>query len=841
MWRKIHFLLNRKRLDRELDEEMEFHREMAAASDGVPFGNPLRLREEVRDNWGWTWIDDLQQDLKYGLRKLSASPGFTVMAVLMLAVGIGVNVAAFGFFNLVALRPLPIRDAQSLLRFEREAQDSASSAIAYPAFEFYRKNAKTVNGWIGVSRNSLRINDEAQASAVHFVNADYFTELGAGMQMGRNFSGAKEAGVAMLSYGYWQRRFGGDRSILGKTILLNQTPATVIGVSSKQFSGLNMEAPAAWLRLEDQPAYVGGSKLLTQYSTGTKGVVAKGAAGIECYGRLVEGIDRSAAAQELEALTAELRKQHPDDFWEQERITSEAGGYALQVREEMMPVLILGATLCLLILVAACGNLGGLLMARGVARQREMAIRRDIGAGRGRLVKQLFTESLLLAGMGLVAGLILAYAAMRILLRLTEAPEWLEVSADWRVIGFALVLGFLAAIVFGLTPAVQLAKQKTGRMRGILLGVQIAASCVLLIVSGLLVRALNHVLELNPGFEYEQVVAVDPDLKTYGYSTPAAESYFRTMKDRLAGADSLALAVTAPLGRRNVVGAHIEHKGSFIDIYMLRVSPEFFATMKIPLRLGRLLQPGDQFGAVVSESMARRIWPGEDPIGKPFELGAKDAAGRRLEHRVVGVVGDARIISMSDPEAMELYQLTGSEDAPSLALLVRSSDDLNALRTKIAGIAKSIDPKVVPEVQFLKTSFDRQVKQVRQSAMAVSALGLVALLLAAIGVVGQVAFAVSQRTKEIGIRMALGAKPAHILMSVLRQFSWPLIGGLGVGVGAATVVAQLLRKELYGISALDPLAYAGAIVIFAATAGLASLPPARKALAVAPSEALRSE
>ncbi|MCX6611753.1 MAG: ABC transporter permease [Acidobacteria bacterium] len=579
MLRKIHYLLNRKRLDQELAEEMEFHREMAAAKDGVPFGNPLRLREEVRDSWGWTWIDDLQQDLKYGLRKLSATPGFTAMAVLMLAVGIGVNVAAFGFFNMVALRPLPVRDAQSLLRFQREAQDSFSTAIAYPAFEFYRNNARTVSGWIGVSRNSLRINDETQTSAVHFVNADYFTQLGAGMQMGRSFGGEREVGVAVLSYGYWQRRFGGDPSILGKTILLNQTPATVIGVSSKQFSGLHMEAPAAWLRLEDHPTYVSGSTLLTNYSTGTKGVIAKGAAGIECYGRLVEGSNRSAAAQELQALTAELRKQHPDDFWEQERITSEAGGYALQVREEMMPMLILGATLCLLILIAACGNLGGLLMARGVARQREMAIRRDIGAGRGRLVKQLFTESLLLAGMGLVAGLILAYAAMQILLGLTEAPEWLEVSADWRVIAFALVLGFLAAIVFGLSPAIQLAKQKTGRMRGILLGAQIAASCVLLIVSGLLVRALNHVLALNPGFEYEQVVAVDPDLKTYGYSTAAAQNYFRTMKARLEGTGSLALTATAPLGRRNVGRAHMEHKGSFIDIYMLRVEPEFFTTI----------------------------------------------------------------------------------------------------------------------------------------------------------------------------------------------------------------------------------------------------------------------
>jgi hypothetical protein len=363
----------------------------------------------------------------------------------------------------------------------------------------------------------------------------------------------------------------------------------------------------------------------------------------------------------------------------------------------------------------------------------------------------------------------------------------------------------------------------------------------LLIVSGLLVRALNHVLESNPGFEYERVVAIDPDLSSYGYSAAAAENYFRTLKNRLEGAGTLALTVTAPLGRRNVVGAIIEHEGSLLEIYMLRVAPEFFGTMKIPLRRGRLLQAGDRYGALVSESLARRMWPGEDPIGKAYELGAKDAEGKRVEHRVVGVVGDARIISMSNPDAMELYQLMDSEDAPSMALLVKSNGDLNSLRSQITSIARSIDPKVVPEVQFLKSSFERQVKQVRQSAMAVSALGVVALLLAAIGVVGQVAFVVSQRTKEIGIRMALGAKPVHILSSVLRQFCWPMLGGLGIGVMIATMVAQLLRKELYGISALDPLAYAGAVLIFGATAALASLPPARKALAVAPSEALRSE
>jgi predicted permease len=840
LWRRILYIWNRKQNDSDLADEMAFHQEMQAQAGSSSFGNALRLREQARDGWGWLWVDQTEQDLRYGLRKLWASPGFSLGAILMLAVGIGINLAAFGFFNLVVLRPLPIREPQSLLHFQREAPDSFSTALAYPAFEFYQANSSQVSGWIGVSRSNLRINDEPQTSSILFVSPSYFSELGASFQMGRSFESNQDSGVAVMSYGYWQRRFGGDPAIVGKTLLLNRKRVTIAGVCSRQFSGLRMEAPALWLSLRDQPLYVDGSKLLTSYSSGTKGTIAKGAAGIETWGRLKEGATRASAEQELQALTATLRKQHPDDFWEKERLVSEAGGYALQIQDEMKPILLLVSTLCLLILVAACGNLGGMLLARGIARQREMQIRRDIGAGRSRLIRQLFTESLVLTVFGLLAAVGFAWGAMKILFVATEAPEWIDVQFDWRMLCFALGIGFLAAMLFGLAPAIQIAKdkQKSGKVRAALLSLQVAASCVLLIVSGLLVRALNHVLITDPGFSYQQVVSIDPDLRTYGYSDSAAKNYIDALQSRLSslpGTESISQTVSTPLGRKNITRATIQHNTGQLDIYMIRTDAAFQRTMRIPLKMGRWFAPTDPGGVVISEAMARRMWPNEDPLGKPYDLGGKEP------HRVIGVSANARIMSLNNPEAMELYYPIQSEDSPSLQLLLKSKSDLASLRQQILAVAKAVDPKVVPEVQSVQSSFDRQVLQLQQAASAVSALGAVALLLAAIGVLGQVSYVVTQRTREIGIRMALGAGASQVLRSILQQFLQPILAGLLLGAVFSSLLAQMLRKELYGISYLDPLAYAGAALIFTVTAAMAAIAPARRALSILPSEALRSD
>jgi predicted permease len=836
-FRRLHYLLNRRRFDQELTNDMEFHREMAAREGGRRFGNTLHLREEARESWGWTWIDRSAQDLRYAARMLRKSPGLTVAAVLMLALGIGVNVAAFGFFNLVVLRPLPVRDPGTLLHFLRSSPGNFSDNFPYPAVAFYREHSRTLSAVLALNIAKLVIEGEEKQLDAHFVTANFFSELGAAASCGRLLDPARDGApdaepVVVLSYAFWQRYFGGDPSVITRTIRLNSKPVTVIGVASPSFSGLSLGNPDLWAPITQQPYFVKSSVSLTDFSEGGTSVFM--------WGRLQPFVTPKVAEGELRSLAAELRKQHPNDIWDNESLPSEPGGYAMTVRRELYPLLVLVGALCLLILAVACGNLGSLLLARGVQREREIAIRVAVGAGRRRLIRQLFTESLALALLGSVAGLVLGYFALRSLMVWTAAPAWLNPAPDWRVLVFAIGMGFASAILFGLTPALQAAWQRHRAtvMRKFLIGAQVAASCVLLIVAGLLVRALNHAISTHPGFEYQHVISIDPHLN--GYSSASARAYLDTMQSRLhdlPGIESVCMVSNPPLGNRwTVVKADVA--GRKVDIHFNHVDPPFFQTMKIPVVRGRNLMRGDTRAIIVSESLARLQWPAEDPLGKPFRMGA---SGEDTSYTVVGVAGSARLVSPEDSDAVEIYQLPDEGLLPAMVVLARTSAPPEGLVRVVASIAKSIDPKLFPEVQLMKISFRRKVRNAEYAALAVSLLGFVALLLASIGIVGLVGYTVSQRTKEIGIRMALGAKPSDVLSVVLRQFSRPVIAGLLVGVGGAAALSEVLRRLLYGISNLDPIAYLAAIGLFVVTVALAALLPARRALRVDPMRALRYE
>jgi predicted permease len=571
------------------------------------------------------------------------------------------------------------------------------------------------------------------------------------------------------------------------------------------------------------------------------------------WGRLRPGLAPKVAEDELKSLAAELRKQNPDrhqrDIWDKETLPSWPAGYAttlmrgdrrgsgVDAPEQADSIFGLVGALGLLILAVACANLGSLLLARGVARDREIAIRVSVGAGKSRLVRQLFTESLLLALLGSFAGLAAGYAVLRSLMRFVEAPPWIDPTPDWRVALFAIGAGFLAAILFGLTPAFQIARQRHRAtiMRQFLIGTQVAASCVLLIVAGLLVRAIDHALHTQPGFEYERVISIDPDLGSHGYSPSGASAYLDRLRTRLRslpGVESVALADTSPVGNRTA-SAGMDIDGRHIDMLINKVDPAFLQTMKIPLLRGRNLGPGDEHSIVVSEALARRVWPGKDPLGRKFTM--------ERDYTIVGIAGSARMVRIEDPDMVQGYFLAQEAELPSMVMLVRTSAPPEALTQSVVSIARSLDPKVFPEVQMLKTAFRRKVQSTERGAVAVSLLGFTALLLSCLGIVGLVAYSVAQRTKEIGIRMALGANPSHVLSIVLRQFSRPVLAGLLVGVGGATALSQVLRRELYGISNLDPMTYATAIGIFILTAALAALLPARRALRVDPLGSLRHD
>ena len=847
--RRLHHLLNRRRFDAELREEMEFHREMAARVGGPPLGDTLRFREDARDAWGFGWLDRLAQDLRFTFRTMRSSPGFTVSAVLVLGIGIGATVAAFSTFNMALLRPLPLPSPQEILRFQRQGPDQYWTDVPYPAVAFYREHARTLSVFSSTTAHFSAEGEEKPAMAF-FVTGNFLTELGATPLLGRVFNVGDEAPgsppMVVLHHRFWTDRFGADPGIVGKDIRLNGKTAVVVGVVTPGFSGLGGDAPELWALVQQHPYFVAGSPLLTDFSG------QRNPGTTNMWGRLRAGVTAPAAEGELMALAAELRRTHPDDVWEGERLRAEPGGYlqsigsrsrgtgpAPRLQARLYPRFAIVGVLVLLILAVACGNLGSLLLARGAARQREIGLRVALGAGRLRLVRQLLTESLVLALLGSGAGLALGVAVTKAVLVWTDAPPWFDPTPDWRVVSFALGIGGMSALLFGLSPALYVARQRTGRSRGrsVMIAGQVAASCVLLIVAGLLVRAFDRASSQDPGFDYRHTVLIEPWLLQHGYQPARARVYLADLEQRLRAlpdVESVGLATTPPLGGGRVT-AGLPVQGRQLEVDVHRVDPAFLATMRIPLLRGRGLRTSEPAGVVVSESLARRSWPGEDPLGKTLALDGDPAL------TVVGVAASARSLALRDPDAVEVYRVTTENDLGGVSVLVRTRGTPETSAAAIAAAARAVDPDLRPRVSLLKNLYRDRIREVERAAVAVGLLGTIALLVACLGVVGLVAYAVAQRTKEIGIRMALGAGRHDILRSLAGQFLPTVALGLVGGIAGAAALSQLLRRQLYGVSALDPASYVAAVCLFALAAGLAGLLPARRALRVDPAVALRCD
>jgi predicted permease len=578
-----------------------------------------------------------------------------------------------------------------------------------------------------------------------------------------------------------------------------------------------------WLPITQQPYFVEGSKVLTDTSAGS----------VEMWGRLAPGVTARMAEQELLSLTNELRKHYPKDIWDHEFVRSDPGSHLQVMKPEMYQVIAIVGTLALLILTVACANLGGLLVARGVKREHEFGIRIAIGASRQRIFRQLFTESLLLALLGSALGLVLGCAVLQVILVETEAPAWVSAAPDWRMFLFGLGIGLVAALFFGLTPALQIARQRQRKTmaRQVLVSAQMAASCVLLIVAALLVRAVQHALYTDPGFGYEQVLSIDPGLGGHGYTPEAARSYldqFETRLRALPGVTWVSLSSMPPLGHDKTYVITTDVGSHEVAIYPNTVDPEYFQTMGIPLLRGRNFLPHEGNAVILSESLARQQWPGQDPLGKQFW--EKDT--------VIGVVGNARTMAVNNGDAVEMYHAAQTSDMPDMVVIVKTAGAPAGLIPMVKSITASLNPNVFPGMRLLKAEFKKDTESAGQAAMAASLLGMVAVLLAALGLVGLVAYAVSERTKEIAIRIALGAKPRHVVSAILRQFLWPVASGLLAGLAAAAALSQVLRKVLFGVSNLDPLSYASAVIVLVAIATIAALLPAKRALRVDPIRAL---
>jgi predicted permease len=823
IWRRIYFLLNRSRLERDLDDEMAAHRAMKQGSE-PPFGSPLKLREDSRDVWGWGWWDHLVQDVTFGSRMLRKSPAFTLTAVAILAIGVGLNIGAFQILNSLALSPLPVSDPDSLVRFNRRSPQGKSTSFAYPALHFYATHNSVLASSMGLMRTLVALeHDTSRAVPVQFVTANYLSELGAVPALGRLLDAARDDApdaepVVVLAFSLWQSRFGTDPTIAGRTIRINGRPFTVAGVAPASFVGLTGRSAQAWIPITKQPYAFPGSDLLTKYTDNP----------VAFFARMKPGLSFTAVEDGLRPAASALRQRGPDAAWENEWLEARPAGRFVTMDTDGIAI---AGAFTLIVLIAACANLATLILARGFSREREIAVRLSVGATRRRLVRQLLTESVLLASLGTVAALGMSFVAVRLFLTGSAAPSFMQPKLDVRVTLFAFAMTALASVLFGLMPALQAVNPRStrARTRGVLVASQVAAGCTLLVVSALLTRALDRVTHAPLGFEYEHHVTLDPDLNASGFKAPAARAYWAALRDRLAGVPGvrgMSLETIPPLGNR-VTTARI---GRGETAFVHHVDPTYFGVMGIPLRRGRIFQANETGAAIVSESFAHALWPGEDPLGKAWD-----------EATVVGVAGNAATVSLADPDVSEFYLPIDDPHVQRAVMIVRVDGDPSSMTGVLVGAARSIDPRVSISAGVLRDAFDVKLRMPQRMKVIVWVLGALALALAAVGLGGLVIFTVSQRAREIAIRMALGARPRDVLDGVLRQFRRPIAWGLAGGFLIAAGLSRVLQKELFGLSPLDPVSYVSAAALFTIVAALATAGPLRRALKVDPISALKCE
>ena len=826
--RRISYLVNRRRLEREMAEEMAYHRELMSPDRKMNFGDDLRLREDAREMWGWTWLDRLHQDLRYGVRVLRNAPGFTLTAMLVLVLGIGIPLSAFRVV-LDDLQGGSIPDPDSLVRLTRRAPGAHITSLTYPELAFYAANAKSFQNVIAVSSGNQAVFSETTSGGaagsinVAFATANYFPEFGITPALGRVLTPADERSdaepAAVIGEFFWQRRLGRDPAVIGRSIRVNGKPLQVVGVMPRSAKIRD----DVWIPLVRQPYVVEGSTLLTDWNSA-----------LNLFGRLRPGVSPHASQQETLALAARLRERWPDRVLKDEYLDARPV-LELDAMSEEFNVLLTAGALVLLLLIAACANLGTLVLARGVAREREIRVRLALGASRLRVVRQLFTESLLLAALSGLGALLFSTVVLRVMqLRMNSGAS---PTPDWRAIAVTFGAAMLAALVFGLPPAFRLASltPRAGRARTIFLGAQVAVSCLLLVVSSLLVNSRQRLGATDPGFDFRQLVWISPGLETHGYAAPAAQAYLDSLRARTAAMPEV--KATSQLWLAPWSELHMSASWMGRQYSGNRVDPQFLETMGIRLVRGRNFRPGEERVAIVNEATARVLWPDEDALGKKLPWGS---AGET----VVGVVRNASTTYVGNPEPREYYLPPARTETPESGLLVRVSGSPRDLVRRLQDTARGLDGRLQPTVQVVTESYEREMDKASAALAVIAILGAVANLLSVIGLAGLAGYTVAQRTKEIGLRIALGARPPQVVRAIMSPMSRPIVIGFICGALGGSAVASVLRSGLppmAGLKVSDPVPYLMAAVIFAGVVALSILAPGRRATRINPLQALQRE
>jgi len=888
IWFRLRSLTQRSAVKQEIDDELRFHIEQRAAENvaaGMPpeeaaqaarkrFGNFQAVREECRENRGILWLENLLSDISYGARQLRKNPGFAAVAALTLALGIGANTAIFSIADRLLVRPLPVsRPEQLALLGMQYGNEYSFDDFNYPLFKDYQRgntvfSQLAATGESTVGLGGLGATERARAL---LVSGNYFQMLGVEAALGRTFDRTEgvdidDAPVVVLSHGLWARDFGAEPQIIGRKVTLNSHVFTVIGVAPREFAGTTRgQAPDLYV-----PITMFG-QLSSNRPGGEHPLKTRFFAWNQMIGRLRDDVSPSQAQAAMRKLAQEIYAVTPVNTDTNLVVLSGAQGFAQGTREARLPLVLLLATAGLVLLIA-CANLANLQLARASARSRDFAVRRALGAGRGRLMRGLLTESLVLALLGGTLALPVALSLTHLLesFRVPGASFELAGRMDDRVFAFAFVVSLLTGVGFGLAPAWRASRckivpgLKSGgsaeagnprwRLRDALVVFQVALSLLLLVGAGLCARSLQKLQRLDPGFEPSKVVLLSFDLGLGGYSDERAGQFAGQLLERvraLPGIEAASLASATPLDG-NLGGMSIDRlegyepgRDEHPSADLVLISPGFFHTLSVPMLAGRDFTQADTRAntkaVIINHALAERYWPGQNPVGKHlYQNDFGDGQGGAWE--IVGVARDVTSHRVQQAPSPTMFRPLTQWPAKALTLAVRTAVEPSAAITTLRGLFKSLDANApVFNSYTLEQQKDATLALQRMAALLITGFGTLALLLAALGIFGVLTYSVSQRTREIGIRMALGARITNVLALVMRQGLTLVLIGMLVGLFGAVALTRLLRGFLYEISALDPLTFASAVVLLAGVSVLACWLPARRAAKVDPMVALRHE
>jgi macrolide transport system ATP-binding/permease protein len=879
--RRVAALFRRRRLEHDLDEELRSHLEMAvelnlgkgmnaeaARREALrTFGGIEQTKENYRDQRGLPMIETTLQDLRFGLRMLRRSPGFSILAVLCLTLGIGANAAVFSWVEGILFRPYPaVAHQEQLLALTGTARgESGPTGISWPDIVDLQRSSTLIDSFIvtKIMGTTLSIGDRAEVTTGSIVSANYFDAIGVHPILGRGFEPGEDSGrnahpVTVISYQLWQGRFKGDPQIIGKTQRLNNVVHTIVGVAPEGFYGTFVGwAMQFWVPASMEETFEAGGYKLED----------RGARWIESYVRLKPGVTPAQAQQEISAVAKRLESDYP--------ATNRGRGIKLwplwqtpfNNANTLLPTLEIMLVVVVFVLLIACANVGNLLLVRSIARRHEMTVRLAIGAGRGRLLKQLFTEGLILSGFGAAGGLLVAHWCRHALVLLFPARGGVAMhlpgEIDWRVLALSAGVCVMATLLLGLVPAMQTRKIDLagalksdsagvvgggGRawIRSSLVVVQVSLSFALLVGAGLLLQSLKKIRNTSPGFSTHEVLDTAVNLTAAGYDAQRAQSFQDELLERvkaLPGVESAAFGRMTPLSYGSFSSTPIAVDGYQPPpeeqpiVEYNEVGPNYFATMGIPLVSGREFTRADDekaaIVAIVNETMAAKYWRGKNPMGERVQV-----KGRWMQ--VVGMAKDSKYESVRETPKPFFYVPLRQNLSRGAGLFIRTPLSPETMATALAREVHALDGNLaIFEVITLQEQVDRSTSPQQVAVTLIGVLGGLALLLATIGLYGVMSYAVSQSTRELGLRMALGAGASNLLRLVLSRGLALTAGGVLLGATVALGLTRLLGNLLYKVSPRDPLAFGSAFLVMTIAALAACFLPAWRATRTDPARALR--